>query len=170
MSLVYIPANIKMSFIWKDDFFLSKTAFSSKRKRIGWSIGFNSWTNWTLYGVISRSLCNIRLNDVSEMVNSLRTTVNWCWWRFTHTFCHSSNILRCRHCFWLFTLCFIDEDASFFHKKRTNIRSRRCFSFSNIRKEFSHTFCNIIMIFKVMSQYFPALFKRIHNHIPSAEG
>ena len=105
-------------------------------------------------------------------VQLLRTTVNWCWWRFTHTFCHSSNILGCTHCFWLFTLWFIDEDASFFHffHKITNIRSWRCFSSSKIRTQFSHTFCNITMIFKVMSQYFPALFKRIHNHIRSAEG
>ena len=47
--------------------------------------------------------------------------------------------------------------ASFFHffHKITNIRSWRCFSFSKIRTQFSHTFCNITMIFKVMSQYFP---------------
>ena len=57
-------------------------------------------------------------------VQLLRITVNWCWWwRFTHTFCH--NILWCKHCFWLFTLWFIDEDASFFHffHKITNILS-----------------------------------------------
>ena len=48
-------------------------------------------------------------------VHLLRTTVNWCWCRFAHTFCHSSNIFGCTHCFWLFTLWFIDEDASFFH-------------------------------------------------------
>ena len=67
---------------------------------------------------------------------------------------------------------FIDEDASFFHSfhKITNIRSWRCFSSSKIRTQFSHTFCNISMIFKVMSQYFPALFKRIQNHICSAKG
>ena len=40
-----------------------------KRKRIGWSIGFSSRANWTLYGVIPRFLCKIRLNDVSEMFN-----------------------------------------------------------------------------------------------------
>ena len=75
--LVYIPAKIKMRFIWKDDFFLPKSASSvsrlqvylAKRKRIGWSIGFNSWTNWTLYGVIPRTLCKIRLNDGSEIFN-----------------------------------------------------------------------------------------------------
>ena len=52
----------------------------------------------------------------------LRTTVNWC--------CRSSNILGCTHYFWLFTLWFIDEEASFFHffYKITNIRSWRCFS------------------------------------------
>ena len=69
-------------------------------------------------------------------------------------------------------LAFIDEVASFFHflHKITNIRSRRCFSSSKIRTQFSHTYCNITMVFKVISQYFLALFKRIHNYIPSAEG
>ena len=33
------------------------------------------WTNWTLYGVIQRSLCKIHRNDVSELFN--------CWeWRW----------------------------------------------------------------------------------------
>ena len=75
--LVYLTAKIKMSFIWKDDFFLPKSASSAirlqahlaKRKPIGWSIGFNSWTNWTLYGVISRSLCKMCLKDVAKMFN-----------------------------------------------------------------------------------------------------
>ena len=91
-------------------------------------------------------------------VQLLRKTVNWCCWRFTHTFCHCSNILGCTHCFWLFTLWFIDEDASFFHfyHTRTNIRSWRCCSSSKIRTQFSHTSCNITMIFKVMSQYLAA--------------
>ena len=48
-------------------------------------------------------------------VKLLRKTWNWCWWRFTHSFCHNSNILGCTHCHWLLTLWFIDEDASFFH-------------------------------------------------------
>ena len=128
--LLYIPAKITIS-IRKDDqnklhlkrwFFLQKSASSvswsqphlAKRKCIGWSIGFNSWTNWTLYVVIPRSLCKIHLNDIFEMFN--------CWerqWidvdvRFMHICCHSSNILGCTHCFWLFTLWLIGEDASFF--------------------------------------------------------
>ena len=91
-------------------------------------------------------------------VQLLKRTGNWCWWRFTHTFCHSSKILGFAHCFRLYTLQFIDEDASFFHffHKITNIRRWRCFSSSKIRKQFSQKFCNITMIFKVMSQYFPA--------------
>ena len=56
-------------------FFLPKSAFSvsrsqshlAMRKRIGCSIVFNSWSNWTLYGIIPRSLCKIRLNDDSKM-------------------------------------------------------------------------------------------------------
>ena len=47
----------------------------AKWKPIGWSIGFNSWTNWTLYSLIPRSLCKIRLNDVSEMFNCCER-----WW------------------------------------------------------------------------------------------
>ena len=78
-------------------FFLQKSASSvnrlqahlAKRKRIGWAIGFNSWTNWTLYGVLPRSSCRIRLNDVSEMFN--------CWERrwidVDGAFCHSSKFL-----------------------------------------------------------------------------
>ena len=75
--LVYIPAKIKMSFTWKDVSFLPKSASSvsrsqthlAKQKRIGWSIGFSSWSNWTVHGVIPRSLCKIRLSDVSKMFN-----------------------------------------------------------------------------------------------------
>ena len=68
--LAYIPDKIKMSFICKDDF-LPKSASSVRRslKGIRWSICFNSWTNSTFYGVISRSLCKMRLNDVSETFN-----------------------------------------------------------------------------------------------------
>ena len=43
--------------------------YLAKQKRVGWSIGFNSWTNWTLYGIRPRCLCKIRRNDVSEKVN-----------------------------------------------------------------------------------------------------
>ena len=59
---------------------------------------------------------------------------------------------------------------SLFSQDNEHIRSWHCFSSSKIRTQFSHTFCNITMIFKIMPQYFPALLKRIHNHIPSAEG
>ena len=72
--------------------------------------GFNSWTNWTLMS----SNCSIVENDGELML-----------FRFTHSFCHSSNILESTHCFWLFRFWFIDEDVSFFHffHKITNIRS-----------------------------------------------
>ena len=48
--------------------------------------------------------CSIVENDGELMLMALHT----------HTFCYSSNILRCTHCFWLFMLRFIDEYASFF--------------------------------------------------------
>ena len=74
--------------------------------------------------------------------------------------------------FLAFHVWVINEDASFFHffHKITDIRSWRCFSSSKIHTQFSHTFSNITMIFKVMSQYLLALFKRIHNHIRSLKG
>ena len=56
-----------------------------------------------------------------------------------NTFCHSSTV---------------------FGFSRFSLVYRRCFSSSKIRTQFSHTFCNNTMIFKVMLQYFPALFKR----------
>ena len=34
-------------------------AHLAKRKCIGWSIGFNSWTNWTLYGIIKVFMQNL---------------------------------------------------------------------------------------------------------------
>ena len=179
--LIYILAKINMSFIWKDDFLLPSFAgifsksiagpFSEAKThcRVSWLQLLNQlnfvWRHTKDF--ISNSyqwyLRNVQL---------LRTTVNWCWWRFTYTFSHSGNILGYTHCFWFFTLWFIDENASFFHffHKITNIQSWRCFSSSKIRMQFSHTFCNITMIVKVMSQYFPELFKCIHNHIRSAEG
>ena len=60
----------KMIFLPNWESFASRSqAHLAQRKRNGWSIGFNSKTNWTLYGFISRSLCKIRLNDSSEMFN-----------------------------------------------------------------------------------------------------
>ena len=144
----------KMIFLQKSASSVSRSqAHLAKRKHIGLSIGFNSWTNWTFYGVIPRSLCKIRINDISEMFN--------CWER---RWIDVDGASLSAALFWLFTLWFIDEDSSFFHffHKITNIR---CFSFSKIRTQFLNIFCNIIMIFKVMSQYFPALFKRLDNHI-----
>ena len=131
----------------------------AKLKLLWWSISFNSWTNRKFVSMMSPK-CSIVENEMFK----------W-WWRFKHTFCHSSNIIGCTHSFWLFTLWFIDEDASFFHffHNITNARSWRCVSSSKFCTQFSHTFCNITMVFKVMSQHFPALFKRIHNHIRSAE-
>ena len=109
-------------------------------------------------------------------IQLLRTTVNWFWWHFTHTFCHSSNILWSR----LLRLVFLAFQAlvyrcgfpfiSLFSYKVMNIRSWRWFSSSKMRTQFSQTFFNITMVFKLMSQYFLALFTRIHNHIRSVEG
>ena len=60
-------------------------------KRFGWSIGFNSWTNWSLYGVIPimSPKCSIVENDGELMLMALHS----------YTFCHISNILGSTHCF-----------------------------------------------------------------------
>ena len=70
--LVYIPAKIRMSFISKDDFFAKIGIFCKSiagplsEANTHWIVNWiNSWTNWTLYGVIPRSLCKIRPNDVA---------------------------------------------------------------------------------------------------------
>ena len=70
------------------------------------------------------------------------------------------------HCFWLFLFWFIDEDAScfrFFSQDNEHTELMVLLFFQNPYAIFARTFCNITMIFKVMLQYFPALFKRIHN-------
>ena len=69
------PPRAKWASFEKMIFFLPKSAYSvsrsqthlAKQKHIGWSIHFNSKINWTLYWVIPRLLCKIRLNDISEM-------------------------------------------------------------------------------------------------------
>ena len=73
--LVYIPAKIKKSLIWKDDSLFAKIGIFCKSLAGPFSEAKTHWmVNWLqllneLYGVIPRSLCIIRLNDVSEMFN-----------------------------------------------------------------------------------------------------
>ena len=55
-------------------------------------------------------------------------------------------------------------------KSAPNSAGFPCPKCANIRMQFSHTFCKTTMILKVMSQYFPALFKRISNYACLAEG
>ena len=99
-------------------------------------------------------------------VQLLRTMVNWCWW---HTLSVTVAIFSGVRTVFGFSRFGYASFFHFFHKI-TNKRCWRCFSSSKIRMQFSHTFCNITMIIKIMSQYFPALFKRIRNHMRSAEG
>ena len=167
---------LQFCFIWKDDFFLPKSASSvrrsqsrlAKRKRIGWSIDFNYWTKWTLYGVIPRPLCKIRLNEVSEMFN--------CWER---QWIDADGALRTLSA----TSVIFSGVRNIFGFSRFGLSMRMPVSLSSKNNnhtklavllffltEFSHTFGNVSRIFKVMSQYFPALFRRIHNYIHSAEG
>ena len=139
-------------------FFLPKSASSvsrsqaqlAKRKCIGWLIGFNSKVFAKFVAMVSPK-CSIVENDNEVMLMALHT--------------HYSRVYE------LF-LTFHALVANFFHifHKITNIRSWRCFSSFKIRTQFSHTFLNIAMILKVISQYSRALSKLIHNHICSAEG
>ena len=154
--------------------FLTKSVSRSQahlanRKRIGWSIGLNSWTNWILYGTIPRSLCKIRLNGVSEMCNCGELMLMGL---LTHTFCYSSNVLDCTRYFWLFTVWFIDEDASFFHffDKIMNILSWRSSSFLFFQNPYAifahilqhfHDFRSNVAIFPGVVQAFGGRIKLI---------
>ena len=164
--LVYISAKIKVkASSEKTIFFLATIGIFCKSIAGPLSVAKTHWTvNWLQ---LLNQLHFVWLYTKVFMQNSsqwclrnvqlLRITVSCCWRRFTHSFCHSSSILGCMQCFWLFTMR-MPVSFTFFHKI-TNIRRWQCFSSSKIRTQFSHTFCNITMIFKVMSQYFPALFK-----------
>ena len=106
-------------------------AHLAKRKLIEWSIGFNFWINWTLYGVIPRSLCKIRLNDVSEMFKCWEQ-----WWidvdGASYTLSATTAIfsgVRTVLCFSRFGLSMrMPVSFPFFHKI-TNIRSWRVLLF-----------------------------------------
>ena len=116
IMLVYIPGKIKISFIWKDDFFFfGKIVIFCKSIAGPLSEAKTHWMgNWlqllNQLNFIWRHI-KVFMQNSSQWclrnVQLLRTTVNLCWRFFTHTFCHSSNILGCTHCFWLFTVWFI---------------------------------------------------------------
>ena len=154
-----------LDLLLKSTFCVSRSlAHLAKRKRLEWSIGFNSWSNWTLYDVIPRSSCKIRRNDVSEMFScwerrwiyvvgawfivkigifcksfvgpyseeKTHWMVNWLQPLNQLDFVENDSefMLSVFHAhflpqqqYWLLTLRFIDEDASFFHffHKITNI-------------------------------------------------
>ena len=156
---VYIPAKIHSKrWFFLENIFCKSVAGPFSEAKTYWMVNWLQLLNQLNF--VLRYI-KIFLQNSSQWclrnVQLLRTKVNWYWWRFTHTFCHNSNILGCMHCFWLF-------------HKITNIRSWLCLSSYKIRTQFSNIFCNITMIFKVISEYFPALFKRIHNNIHSMEG
>ena len=159
--LVNIPAKIKITFIWKYDFFCQNRHLMYVDRRplseakTHWLVNWLQLLNqlnfvWRHTKVFMQNLSQWCLRNVQL----LGTTVNWCWRRLKHTFCHSSNILGCMHCFWLFTLWLIDEDARFFHffHKITNIRSWQCFSSSNICTQHYHDFQSNIAIFPSVVQ------------------
>ena len=150
-------------------FFCRSQAPLVKRKHIGWSIGFNYWTNWTLYGIIPRSLYKIHLNDVSEMFN--------CWERrwievdgaaTAAIFSIFINALfLASHALVYWWEC---QFLSLFSQDNEHTELTVILCFQNPYAIFAHNLHNITMIFKVISQYFPAVFKRIHNPIRLAKG
>ena len=130
-------------------FFLPKSASSvsrsqihlAKRKRIEWSIGFNSWIFMASYQghyakfISMMSLkCLIVENDGELMLMAL----------------HAHFLLQHKYSR-VYAQCLTFHAFHFFHRI-TKIRSWPCLSSSRIRMQFSHTF------------------ERIHNHIRSAEG
>ena len=119
-----------MSFFWKDDFFFDKIDIFCKSiagpvsdAKTHWMINWLQLLNqlnfvWRYIKVFKQNSSQLCLRNVQL----LRTTLIWCWWRFTYTFCCSSNILGCTHGFWLFTLWFIEEHASFFFSQENEHR------------------------------------------------
>ena len=100
--VVYIPVKIKMSFIPKDDLFFAKIGVFCKS--IAGPLS-EAKMHWIVNCMASypRSLCKIRLKDVSEVFN--------CWEHrsidvvgASRTYCHSSNIHGCTQCFLRFGL------------------------------------------------------------------
>ena len=111
--LVYISAKIKLSFTW----FLPKSSSSvsplqahlAKRKHIGWSSLYAKFIS------MMSPKCSIVENELN-------------WWRFTlHTFCCSSKIIGCMHCF-----------LSLFSLDNENAEVRVLPSFHNSYAIFSH--------------------------------
>ena len=122
--LVYIPTKIKMSFNWRDDFlFFAKIGICCKSIANSLSEAKTHWmVNWLqLLNQLNFACRHIKffMQNSSQWcfrnVQLLWTRRNWFLWRCTHTFCHGSNILGHTLFLWLYTLWFIDENASFFH-------------------------------------------------------
>ena len=174
--VVYIPAKIKMSFIWKDVFFLPYSASSvnrsqahlAKRKRIWWSIGFNSWTNSTSYWVIPRSLCKICPNDVSEMFNCREPRcIDVDDASHTHFLSHQQYsrvyaLLLALHALFYRWGC---QFLSLFSQDNEHTELTVLLFFQYPYAIFAHIQQHITMIFKIMSQYFPALFSSVYTTI-----
>ena len=83
-------AKIKISFIWKDDFFLPKSTSSVgplSEAKTQWMVHWLQFPNQVDF--VWHHTTGLYAKFVSMMsakCQLLRTTVNWCLWRFTHTF------------------------------------------------------------------------------------
>ena len=157
---VNTSAKIKMSFTWKNDFFFAKIGIFCKsiagpgcEVKTHWVVNYLQLLNqldfvWRHTKVsIMSSKCSIIENDDKLVLRALHA-------HFMPQQQYSRVYALCLafHALVYWWGC---QFFHFFHKI-TNVRSWRCFSSSIIRKQFSHTFCNITMIFKVMLQYFTA--------------
>ena len=114
--LVYIPTKIKMSFICKS------FAAPLSEAKTHWMV------NWLqLLNQLDFVWCHTKafMQNFSQWclrnVQLLRTTVNWCWWRFKHAFLYNSIILLCT-LFFAFQALSMRMPASFtlFTRSRTD--------------------------------------------------
>ena len=87
-------ASSEMNFFAKIGIFYKSFAGSLREAKMHWIVNWLQLLNqlnfvWRHTKVLMKNSSQLCLRNVQL----LRTTVNWCWWRLTHTFCHSSNIL-----------------------------------------------------------------------------
>ena len=95
---------MKLIFFARIDIFWKSIAIPLSEAKTHWMVNFLHLQNrlgfeWCHTKVFMQNSSQWCLRNIQL----LRTTVNWCWWRFTYTFWHNSNILGCTHCLWLFS-------------------------------------------------------------------
>ena len=156
-------------------FFLLKSASSvsrsqahlAKQKGIGWSIYFNFWINWTLCGVIPKFV----MQNSSQWCPRYTIIDNDCELMLMALHTHFLSLQQYSRVYALFLVFhalvyrwwWLCQFLSLFSQDNEHTELKSILFFQNPYAIIAHTFCIITMIFKVIPQYFPALFKRIHN-------